>query len=140
MRDSIQNLTLNQLIRMEDWPNVVALIEAGADIHVASGSGSTPLMQAVEKGVFELVELLISKGAFINFAGRGGITPLHIAVDTAVEDYKEAYGQSGGENCKMIELLLSRGANPSQKNDGGETPLDWAGYSRSQKLLSVFDC
>ncbi len=118
--------TLNQLIRQEDWENVVALIDAGADIHVASGNGYTPLMQAVELGSFELVDYLLARGVFIHFAGREGNTALHIAVSSAIECQKNGFPQEIGRSLEMIRFLLKRGAKLDLKNDSGDTALDWA--------------
>lgn len=135
----MHELSLNQLIRMQDWTNVLSLIEAGADIHVASGNGYTPLMQAAELGVIELVELLLQKGAFVNFAGRGGITPLHIAVNASVENNVEDFGKPGDECLDMIIFLLEHGADLNQKNDSGETPIHWARKTGSRKILELID-
>ena len=121
---------------------MVSLIEAGADIHVASGNGYTPLMQAVDVCAFELVEFLIQKGAFINFAGREGVTPLHIAVDLAVESFTENFSQESKDRFCMVDLLVRYGANTRQKNDFGESPIDWAfksGEKQITELLGLYE-
>jgi ankyrin repeat protein len=133
-------LNLNQLIRQEDWDNVVALIDAGADIHVASGNGYTPLMQAVEVGSFELVDYLLARGVFVNFSGREGNTALHIAVSVALEYQKGNFVAEKQRSLEMVSLLLSRGADPRQQNEAGASSIDWSKQAFSKTVLSLLEC
>ena len=136
MSDSLDTPNLNQLIRMEDWDNVVNLIEAGADIHVAGSGGFTPLMQAVDVGSVELVMYLLQRGAFINFAGREGNTALHVAVNVAVE--LKAHDEKT-KALDMIRLLLAHGAKVNLKNDAGETALDWAQSVFAKPVIDLLE-
>ena len=59
---------------------VLALIEAGADINVCNHIGWTPLSMAAGNGHHETtVQILIEAGADTNKASYSGMTPLSLA-------------------------------------------------------------
>ena len=68
-----------------DWsdPEIVRLlVEGGADVNAAEGSGgSTPLHEAVEQDNGEMVKILVAAGADVEAEGFMGRTPLSLAAE-----------------------------------------------------------
>lgn len=62
------------------------LLDAGADVNIATKSNSTPLMSAAGAGRAEIVELLLSKGADPKAVNSQGQTALDIATKREKED------------------------------------------------------
>ena len=126
---------------LADAKMVQLLVEAGADVNLASGSGATPLMQAA--GDPEKVRLLLASGAEVNAKSEMGRTPLLIAATFAgnVESVRLLLQAGGkvtdqdmfGETCltsaakrgdaQMVEELIAAGADVAA---GGRPPLVWA--------------
>ena len=74
------------------------LVDAGADVNAANGTGATPLMAAAMSGSGDAVVLLLDEGAFANARETAnGQTPLMFA---AWED-----------RADVIRLLIDRGAH-----------------------------
>jgi ankyrin repeat protein len=88
-----------------------ALLDAGADITLASNSGFTPLLFAVRAGNLAIVRLLIDKGASVNETASDGNTALLVATIRG--------------NVDVAKFLLDRGADPNAA-DPGFTALHWA--------------
>lgn len=88
---------------------VQVLLDAGADIHKATGLKKTPLHLAAEGGHINVVKLLLDKGAGPNVADCHGETPLHAAA------------MNGQRH--VMKILLNRGADPNKENVDGKTPL-----------------
>lgn len=84
--------------------NLGRLLEAGADVNLASDEGWGPLMNADE----EVTRLLLDAGADANARTCGGQTPLHVCTSPAT-----------------ARLLVARGADPNARDGAGCTPL-WA--------------
>ena len=55
------------------------LIEKGADIHVKTNDGRSPLQDVIGYGRTEVVNLLIEKGADIHVKDNNVATPLYLA-------------------------------------------------------------
>jgi uncharacterized protein len=91
---------------------VEELLRAGADVHLASKSGFTPLMFAAQQGDVDCARILLNAGARPNDVySNSGLTALIIA---------SAMGQAD-----VVELLLEKGANPNVMEWAGYTPLAW---------------
>jgi ankyrin repeat protein len=111
-------------IYMEDEIKARSLIEGGADVNSRTPGGITPLHQAVNKGLKDIVELLIAYDADVNAGHYWGWTPLHSAAIYGYED--------------IAELLINAGANVIAKDEGGLTPLWYAkdeGHTEIAELL-----
>ena len=100
------------------------LVDAGADVNIATALGRTPLiLAAASVGSIEVVRLLLSRGAAINGADNSGTTPLSQA---ALAD-----------NRDVAQLLLDRGARLSLPTSGPPTgiPLSAAAVSGNVALV-----
>ncbi len=97
-------------------PCAKALVEAGADINLASPEGVTPLLMATQNLAFDTAAYLLSKGADPDRWDSTGRVPLYAAVDVNTLP-------SGGRadrpsvdavsSIELIERLLKAGANPN---------------------------
>lgn len=103
------------------------LLAAGADVHLATRAGITPLMAAAGMGTkeedttgryktqeeaIEAIQLCLDAGAPIDATNAQGQTALFAAA------------QFGHD--KIVEFLISKGANVNAKDQRGFTPLDAA--------------
>ena len=89
-----------------------ALLAAGADVSLTTGSGQTPLHWAANGGHAAVVATLLAAGADVNAKSDDGGTPLRFA--------------AGGGHVSAVAELLAAGAEVDAKNDDDETPLHWA--------------
>jgi ankyrin repeat protein len=79
-------------------------------VHPAAlSSRQSPLIRAVHRRNFDVVDLLVKYGAQVDQADRHGMTALMIA---ALENA-----------CNLLELLLRRGADVNRKDNEGKTVL-----------------
>ena len=87
-------------------PEIVRLlVEAGADVNAAEGSGgNTPLHEAVEKGDAEIVKILVAAGADVNAEGFMGHTPLILAAEEGATE--------------IMRILLRPGLDAGTSADG----------------------
>jgi uncharacterized protein len=112
---------------------LIALIEAGADIHASDKNGVTALHHAVRFRNPIAAKTLIEHGADVNqTCRRSGSTPLHRAVMST-----GAPGTAGkqAEQREIVALLLAAGADPSIRNRRGQTPGDYATDEEIRRLL-----
>ncbi len=100
---------LAAMIRSGDRQAALSAIRDGANVNTLQNDGSSPLLWAVYKVDYELVEALLKKGAKPDLANVLGATPLNEAITLADE--------------KMAFMLLKAGANPNLGNADDETPL-----------------
>jgi ankyrin repeat protein len=101
------------------------LLEHGADPHVATYAGTTPLMAAAgvnwvvsqsyteePEALLEAVELCAELGMDVNAVNSMGITAV--------------MGAANRGSDAIIEFLVARGARLDVADNEGRTPLDWA--------------
>ena len=81
-----------------------ALIAAGADVHVSTAKGMTPLLTAAQHGDIEMARLLIAAGADVNQPGADGTYPLPFTIVDGHDDF--------------VLFLLREGADPNTRIDG----------------------
>jgi ankyrin repeat protein len=84
-------------------------IRAGADVNLAQGDGTTPLLWAVNRSDYEVAEALLAKKANPNTANEFGALPLLEAARL--------------NDARMVKLLLDAGAKVDSANPDGETAL-----------------
>lgn len=102
---------------------IIALLEAGTDVHATDKNGVTALHHAVRFRNLIAVKTLIEHGADVNqVCRRSGSTPLHRAVTQT-----GAPGTAGKrrEVSEIVQLLLAAGADPSITNKSGRRPADY---------------
>jgi len=86
-------------------PDIVkVLIEAGANVHVSSAKGFTPLLFAARNGDIEMAKILLAAGARVNDPGSDGTHALPLAIVSRQD--------------KFALFLLEQGADPNGTFDG----------------------
>lgn len=91
---------------------VRVLLDAGADINGATGSGWSPLLIAIQNRYYRLATFLLENGANPNLANNRGWTPLYLAVDNRnIEGGDYPWRQPDRDHVDVIEALLDRGAD-----------------------------
>ncbi|KAK8071267.1 hypothetical protein PG997_011470 [Apiospora hydei] len=112
-RDRAGQTSLHYAVSKGHIDVIVALIEAGADVNLAT-KGETPLCRATAQGCLRVAKLLISRGANVSLpsARYFGAFPIHLA--------------AMGDNRAVLELLLASGSPVDALDDRRRTPLQWA--------------
>lgn len=114
----------------------------------------TPLILAIEKGYYEIVELLIENGADVNLASFWGRLPLHSALEKGNTEISELLIAKGADiNARdrfgnttlinasesglisIVELLIAKGADIHAIADNGNTPLMGAIKNESPDIV-----
>ena len=107
---------------------VRALLDLGADVHLASRNGGfTALHSAVAddagEAMKDIVRMLLDTGADPNARSASGGTPLHTVAFTG--------------NIGVLQVLLAAGGDPSIADDKGHTPLDVARERRHSEVAAL---
>ncbi len=149
---------LFKALQEDNIPEIVRLIEVGADVMVKDGSGRTPLHLVRSK---EAASVLIAAGADVEAKSSYGETPLilsnngevaellitkfkelHPGDRNALLGYIEARETSGSltalhvaETASVASLLISLGADVNAINSDEETPLHFASPQVFQVLI-----
>ena len=114
---------------------LLALLDAGADIHAQDKNGATPLHRAVRTRSADAVKLLLDHGANSTRQNNPGSTPFHLAVQNT------GRGGSGSDAAhqaqkQIIQHFLSLGLSPNLKDAKGKTVLQSARSESIRALLS----
>jgi ankyrin len=100
--------------REGDLESAQALIDAGADVNLATEYNWTPLLTAVNNRNYQLAAYLLDKGATPNTANNGGWTPLYLATDNRnIEGGDYPVPKPDMDHLELITKLLEKGANPN---------------------------
>jgi ankyrin repeat protein len=134
------------------------LLDAGADVNIASLDGMTSLMFCSHKGCLESVQVLLDHKPDINRRNRYGETALMRATSSGSVEIVKILIESGAEpeiqstehgltalmiaadngHEDIVNLLLAGGADPSRQSLGLRTAADYArlkGFNRIVSLL-----
>lgn len=101
-RDAKGEAAIHIVTRRRDRVYLNFVLSRGGNPNLQDGTGSTPLMLAVEAAWPEGVALLLSKRADINLGNNGGETPLIRAVQR--------------RDVEMVRTLLGAKADPDQRD------------------------
>ena len=139
---------------------IVALLDAGADLHARSESGESPLHAAALNSILDVTITLLEAGASVNARGQLRATALHYATANKNErivyalieggadpnartEYSETplhFAAMGNANPAVIVALLDGGADPIALDDGDDTPWDHANDNESLKGTTAYWC
>ena len=98
---------------------VKLLISNGADINIKNGVGMTPLHEASNK---EIAEILLANNANVNARAKG-ITPLHVAASVNDND--------------VSKILIINRADINAKDDSEITPLHYAVSFYAKEIVQL---
>lgn len=114
-RNEAGNTTLIfSAMNCENFENLEALIQAGADVNAQCAEGYTALMWACSKPAeAKFIELLLKHGARTEIKNYNGQTALHRAVCTK-------------KTTALVELLIKADADINAKDSRGYSPLLYA--------------
>ena len=145
-----------------DVDQVIAALDAGAEIEVVDDRGMTPIIWAALRGHLDVVKVLLEKGANINSTNWAGWTPLMQACAQRHADLAKFLVEQGADihmkteysgtalifaagtgQYELTKFLLDKGADPFVQITGtyeedGMTALSYAqreGYDDVIKLL-----
>jgi ankyrin repeat protein len=119
--NSLGKTPLHYAVSNKRVEEMVALVEAGADVNAADKTGMTPLHLAAMLGRRDEATWLIEHGATLEPLDHFGDTPIHTAA---------IFGGGG-----VIQVLHQRGAKLDTKNNAGLTPLDLAKKHKQEKVV-----
>jgi len=134
---------LNKAVLKLDLTELNRILDSGeVQVDTPDKYGFSPLMQASQKGLIDMVETLLSKGADVNFQNDSGKTSLMLACYAGkLESVKELRHNSASYNLQdkggstalhwamdkgdteLIEWLIEDGADIHMKDYNGWTPL-----------------
>jgi ankyrin repeat protein len=95
---------LFEAITQNDIGKITALLTAGVNPNHINHNAQTPLIWAIFKGQYDIVEILLDNGADINQQSQEGFTALYVAAQEV--------------HPPIVELLLKHGANINTKCKG----------------------
>ena len=107
---------LHLAIRQGQSATVKALVEAGADVNLASGGDKTsPLLGAIVNGQYDLAMYLLEHGANPTLASENGVTPLYAVLNVqwapkAGYPQPRAYLQQKTSYLELMKALIDKGA------------------------------
>jgi len=112
-RDAFGYIPLLEAIRNGSADTVGALVAAGADVHKVPHYGcmrdATMLINAAERGDFEVVQILLDGGARVDVETHTGWTALMVAASRG--------------HAECVRTLVLAGADLSARNAQGQTAL-----------------
>jgi hypothetical protein len=92
---SINHDVYHAVSRMLCATDILALVDAGADVNEVEGAGNTPLHSAAYEGWAEGVQLLLQLGAKVNASNNAGDTPWHWATNMGHQEVAQLLEQVG---------------------------------------------
>ena len=142
------------------WRLIERAIRLGGDVNSVSLEGETPLLIAMKKKQYDIVEALIKKGADPNlgWTGLSQDKPIHHLVKERQNDLVKAFLKKGafvntrneeGEtslhhaslghiNVPLIKLLIENGARVRVRSKKGYTPFHFASLMGHTETLKLY--
>ena len=93
-----------------ELPTTLALLDAGAEIHLADRAGRTPLHAAVQCAMPDLVARLIQAKADVNRTTEAGRTPIDLSIYWALRN-----PMNNRDSTAIIRLLVLAGGLAGQE-------------------------
>jgi serine/threonine-protein kinase len=119
-----QENPLISIVKIGDTEGLRNMLQKGVSPKCEPGSPTTPLHEAVRRGLTIETQLLVKNGAPTNVLDKNGNSPLHYAIK---------------ENASLlVKTLLENGADPNLKTRNGKTPLEMA-QSIDSELESLLE-
>ena len=143
-------------VRDGNMPTTRLLLDSRADIQLASGNDTSPLIIAILNGQTEIASYLLNRGANPNAIDAYKRGPLFAAIELRNFNH-EKYSDlpaDGRDPLDLIKALLAKGANPNQQtnttpvhglmqfdgswvNFDGQTPLIRAALSGDAEVIKL---
>ncbi len=114
---------LHDAAAAEQPRDLLALLEAGAQVDATNRWGQTPLMIAARKGQSGNLDLLLKAGADVRLRDHMDCTALHLACENG--------------NKAIALKLVEAGADLAQTNRWGRTPLDEAVWENRPEVTDA---
>ena len=111
------------LLYAADVETASLLLQNGADLHIKSLTGRTPLDCAVQEQKIEIVRLFISKGADVNYIQPPGKNNFYTMTQWSLLPTNPRKPETMSLGLEILATLLKAGANPNQQNFYGRTAL-----------------
>ncbi|EFG95852.1 ankyrin repeat domain-containing protein [Fusobacterium nucleatum subsp. nucleatum ATCC 23726] len=129
------NRPLHNLILLSEYKNLddvltcaELLLDNGASVLRKNDIGETPVLSAVRRNYFEILELFIKRNLKLDLKDSYGNGPLHIAAYSCNPNNEE-------KKKKIFKLLLDAGIENDIKNDNGDTPIDILSNQKTDPIL-----
>lgn len=152
-----ENQTFLDAVERADHETVRSLLDAGADVNITAGDGTSALIWAVSNDDLEMVELLLDAGSDISGTNEYGASALYVAATDANAPITEALLGAGADpnmgllsgetplmeaarrgKAETVRLLLAGGADPNASESlGGQTALMWAASERHANVAEL---
>ena len=150
VRDEWGNSPLHHALKGRHAPNIIAIVNAGAQVNSVNDLGETSMHFAANYSLTtDTIDLLLLNGGNVSLQDDFGRTPLHIAVEfnntpsvvrrllaegaqINIQDERgftplhRAAENNSTVDDETIAVLLQAGANVNITNDRGKTPLHLA--------------
>lgn len=117
-------------------------VDAGVDINERSSTSQvTPLLVAIDRCEWPVVQEILDLGGDPNLAGPGGLSPLAHAIRVSVGQAgqgSEGSGISVEPSSHLVEILLNAGANPDLTGAEGKNAWRIAREHKHFPALKLF--
>jgi ankyrin repeat protein len=150
---------MNRKSDAESLQGVMDALQQGADIDIVdTKSGQTPLMAAILRGKFLVVQYLLEHGADVTVAEKDGFNPAHGAahagnleimqllhdrgldvisdehVDGSLPFHHACRGKTSG-HTRVVEYLLKVGVDPDLEDSDGNRCIEITRNVRTKQVL-----